>query len=282
MTQTRSLRDTSTTAAWRLLHTGAQDGATNMAIDEAILESVSRGDSPPTLRFYSWDPPCFSLGYAQKWAVVDCDACARLGWDVVRRATGGRAILHADELTYTVCAPQTEPRVKGSVLESYQRLSEALLEGLLRMGLEPARAHPAYENQGRAGPACFDGPSNYEITVGQRKLVGSAQMRKKGVVLQHGTLPLHGDVARIAGALAVETPGQRPAIEVQLRSRATTLEQCLGRRVEFDEAAAFMQAGFRHILNLELQPAALTNKEKARAEELRAEKYGNEVWTKRR
>ena len=281
MSQRRSPREAYEPATWRLLNTGAQDGPTNMAIDEAILEAIAAGESQPTLRFYGWQPACLSLSFAQPWDDADLDRCAQLGWDVVRRPTGGRAILHIDELTYSVCAPESNPRVHGGVLESYQRLSEALLAGLRLMGLDPAKAKPYYEDRGEPGPACFDGPSNYEITIGQRKLVGSAQMRRKGVVLQHGTLPLHGDITRIAQGLAVDMPGQRLAIVNRLQYRATTLEASLARQVAFDEAAELLRQGFATALNLTLETGTLTPAETNRAAALRAEKYANESWTTR-
>jgi len=108
-----------------------------MAVDEAILEGVCSGNSQPTLRLYAWQPACLSLGYAQPFSEVDSEALAAKGWDIVRRPTGGRAILHVDELTYAVIAPDTDPRVAGSVLDSYLRLSEALLEALRLIGLSP-------------------------------------------------------------------------------------------------------------------------------------------------
>jgi lipoate-protein ligase A len=268
-------------ASWRFLDTGRQAGPANMAVDEAILEAVAAGESRPTLRLYGWQPACLSLGYGQSWDVADFDACAERGWHVVRRPTGGRAILHVDELTYSVCAPMDEPRVRGGVLESYQRLSEALLAGLRLLGLEPARAKPYYQDQGEPGPACFDGPSHYEITVGQSKLVGSAQVRKHGVVLQHGTLPLYGDITRVVQALFFDAPGQRLAAQARLNYRATTLAASLGRRVEYEQAAEAMRQGFAQALTLELKEQGLSESEQARAGALRAEKYGHESWTRR-
>jgi lipoate-protein ligase A len=252
-----------------------------MAIDEAILEAVAAGDVPPTLRFYGWDPPCLSLGRGQPWDEADLDRCAELGWTVVRRPTGGRAILHTDELTYSVCAPKTEPRVAGKVLESYQRLSYALAHGLKLMGLDPYRARTYYTDQGDPGPACFDGPSDYEITIGQRKLVGSAQMRRQGVVLQHGTLPLSGDITRVAQGLYVDLPGQRQAIALRLQYRATTLEASLARPVSFSEVEVFMRRGFAEALNLTLEAGQLSGRELDRAAAIRAEKYATEDWTMR-
>ena len=112
-----------------------------MAIDEAILWAVAEGKSPPTLRFYGWEPPCLSIGYSQSMeGEVDVDKCREVGVDFVRRPTGGRAILHADELTYSVVASQSEPRVAGGVIESYRRLSAGLVAGLRGLGVEASQA----------------------------------------------------------------------------------------------------------------------------------------------
>lgn len=268
-------------ANWRLINSGFLTGPANMAIDESILEAVAAGESPPTLRFYSWDPACLSLGFRQSGDVVDSSYCRSMGWDIVRRPTGGRAILHVDELTYSVCAPVGEPRVKGGVLESYQRLSEALLAGLRALGLKPAKAKSDPAQNGGDGPACFDGPSNYEITVDGRKLVGSAQMRKKGVVLQHGTLPLFGDVTRIVKALIFENGEEAQAFINHLNRRAITLETALGRHVSFEEATKFMQKGFEQALGLSFVTSELSAAERSWADELIAAKYASDEWTRR-
>ena len=123
-------------ATWRLLRSTPADGATNMAVDEAILRMVAAGQVPPTLRFYAWEPACLSLGRAQPLADADLEALQAAGFDLVRRPTGGRGILHADELTYSVIAPQVEPRVAGGIMESYRRLSAGLMRGLEWLGVE--------------------------------------------------------------------------------------------------------------------------------------------------
>ncbi len=269
-------------AEWRLIRHGLKDGPSNMAIDEAILEAVAAGACQPTIRFYGWEPACISLGYGQKWRVVDSEYLAEVGWDLVRRPTGGRAILHVDELTYSICAPVSEPRVQGSVLESYQQLSEALLSGLRNMGLSPAKSIPDPELSQANGPACFDGPSNYEITVDGRKLVGSAQVRKHGVVLQHGTITLYGYVTRISRALRFEKSARQEALATLLQRQAITLESALNHRVNFDQAATFMAQGMANTLNLDLIEEDLTKTEIARAEKLRSEKYAHSSWTQRR
>jgi lipoate-protein ligase A len=153
--------------SWRLLTTGVADCATNMAIDEAILRAVAAELVPPTLRLYAWEPPCLSLGQAQSCSEVDWEACAARGYTVVRRPTGGRAILHTDELTYSVTAPEDEPRVQGGIVESYRRLSEGLIEGLRLMGVPGIEAHHPEQsaNNTAQGPVCFEVPSTYEVTV---------------------------------------------------------------------------------------------------------------------
>jgi len=260
---------------WRLLLSGEADGATNMAIDEAILRAVAAGLVPPTLRCYGWRPPCLSLGRGQPAREVLVEVCERDGVDLVRRPTGGRAILHADELTYSVVAPQWEPRVKGGVLASYRRLSQGLLAGLERLGVPHLRADARYAHRDpeALSAVCFQVPSDYEITVGGRKLVGSAQMRAAGVVLQHGAIPLRGDIARIARYLR-GAPSPR-----RIRDRATTVSEALGREVGWEEAAQALIAGFAQALHLELEPAELTVEERIWAEELRANKYAHPGWT---
>ena len=267
---------------WRLVRSQPATGAWNMAVDEAILEAVGRGSSLPTLRLYAWEPPCLSLGYAQPAADVNMEGLTRLGWDFVRRPTGGRAILHTDELTYAVIAPLHEPRVMGSVLESYSRLAQALLNALQILSL-PALARDTYETSSRnTNPICFEVPSNYEITVDGKKLIGSAQARRKEGVLQHGSLPLCGDLARIIEVMKFEeNSNEKSEAAHRLLDRATTVEQILQHPVGWEQAAEAFKAAFERSLNLEFEPDGLSPNELARAEELSRMKYGSDEWNKR-
>ena len=286
-------------ARWRLLLSPHADGPTNMAVDEAILNAVAEGHSPPTLRFFGWVPPCFSLGYAQPVADVDLERLRDLGWDWVRRPTGGRAILHTDELTYSVIALMGEPRVLGGVIESYRQLSAGLTRGVELLGLAvradrkhaPVASHqsPVIRDQlsvisrqpPAANPICFEVPSNYEITANGKKLLGSAQVRKRGVVLQHGTLPLTGDVARICEALTVEAEAERARLRERMHQRATTVTEVLGREVQWGEAAEALTRGFAEALNLAFEAAPLTPRELTLIARLREEKYTAEGWNYR-
>ncbi|MBU0510255.1 MAG: lipoate--protein ligase family protein [Chloroflexi bacterium] len=255
-----------------------------MAVDESILEAVGRCDVPPTLRLYAWHPACLSLGYAQPVSDVDHEKLSARGWEIVRRITGGRAILHTDELTYSVIGSYSEPRLAGSVLESYCCISQALLAGLQLMKL-PAQALPRPQSSpvsgGQPEPICFESPSNYEITVNGRKLIGSAQSSKKAGVIQHGTLPLRGDLTRITQALAFPDEASRSQAAEGLLARATTVESVLGGRVSWAEAASAFVTAFSQTLNLTLEPAKLTPAELARADELVKDKYAHPSWTER-
>jgi lipoate-protein ligase A len=266
-------------ATWRLINTGVSDGATNMAIDEAIMQSVTEERSPPTLRFYAWDPPCVSVGYSQSVrGEVDLERCRELGYTWVRRPTGGRAILHIDELTYSVVAPPGEARVAGDIVTSYRRLSLGLVEGLraLHGGVVQADRMNADGGLDKSA-ACFDVPSHYEVTAYGRKLVGSAQVRRKGMVLQHGALPLEGDVSRLVDVLAL-SEADRGVLRGKLLERAIALDEVVGRVVSFDEVAEALIGGFGRALNLELVPGELSAFEREAAEGLMS-RYTGDEWT---
>lgn len=266
---------------WRLLLTPPARGAWNMAVDESILEHIGRGASLPTLRLYAWEPACLSLGHAQPFADVDLTRLTQRGWEVVRRATGGRAILHTDELTYSVIAPADEPRVEGSVLESYNRLAEALLLAVKNLGLPVEMKEGKADNGGIPNPVCFEVPSTYEITVNGKKLIGSAQARKKEGVLQHGSLPLTGDLTRICQALEFEDESARETAAKRLLERATTVESALGREISWESAAQAFVEAFEAQLGLRFERGELSESESRRADDLVKEKYDHPSWTER-
>jgi lipoate-protein ligase A len=266
-------------ATWRLLNTGYSDGATNMAIDEALMRSVSVGRSPPTLRFYAWEPPCVSIGYNQSLRdEVNLERCRERGYTWVRRPTGGRAVLHIDELTYSVVAPVGEPRVAGDIVTSYRRISLGLLAGLQSLGGSVYQAG-RMEKTGNEmkSAACFEIPSHYEVTALGRKLVGSAQVRRMGVVLQHGSLPLTGDVSRLVEVLKLPAD-ERDRLRQVLHARAIALDEALGRQVSFDEAAEAVARGFSEAMNLDWDLSELSENELTDVENLKPRYQGDE-WT---
>lgn len=253
-----------------------------MAVDEALFEMVRGGKSPATLRLYAWEPACLSLGYAQNYSDVDEERVKSYGCEVVRRMTGGRAILHGDELTYAVFTGSEEPRTGGDIVESYRQLSKALLQGLINLGLDvDVELDGGQSNPRDNSPICFEATANQEIMANGKKLIGSAQARRKDGVLQHGTLPLYGELTRITDVLLYGDNEERKKAGERLLEKATTVEATLGKRVEWEQAAEALAAGFEEALNLRLEPEDLTQEEKERAEELVLEKYANLEWTKR-
>jgi len=189
---------------WNLIVDEPTDGAQNMAIDAALLDQVVNSQSPRTIiRFYGWSTPTISLGRHQKIAnAVDVEFCRDEGIDIVHRPTGGRAVLHDDELTYAVVSNDTD-HFGDTIYGNYKRVSEALCLGYQRLGV-PAVLAPDTRKistlPNDADPPCFMSPSRYELMVRGRKIVGSAQRRVRGSFLQHGSMPITCDREVLARA----------------------------------------------------------------------------------
>ena len=263
---------------WRLLLSDPKPGKMNMALDGAILEAVEEGTALPTLRLYAWSPPCLSLGYSQPILDVDLARLDCRGWDVVRRPTGGRAILHTDELTYAVIGPKTDPRLEGGLMDSYQRISQALSQALLNLGL-PVQIHSGKNPLAHNQPVCFENPSEFEITVDGKKVIGSAQARKKKAILQHGSLPLSGDLTRITEVLHYPSEEERLQAGKFLLKKATTVSSVLGQEVSWQTAAQAVREGFSEVLNLDLREEGLTLEEWERARSLADNRFSFVDWT---
>jgi lipoate-protein ligase A len=259
-------------AAWRLLVTEATDGASNMALDEALWRGRETGAAPPTLRFYGWAPPAVSLGYGQPLdAEVDRAACERLGVGLVRRPTGGSAIYHDGperELTYSVVAAASDLGVAADLQDAYRWIATALLRGLTALGAA-AEIVAVPVARGPAPAFCFARTGRYEIEARGRKLVGSAQRWRRGVFLQHGAILLGVDERRLR-ALFPTT--------VDPLSTLTTLETALGYRPKFDDVAEALARGFEEEHGLALHPGGLTEAEAAQVEALARDKYATEAW----
>lgn len=263
---------------WRLLVSPPLPGALNMAIDHMLLETYAAA-SRPTLRFYQWTPPCLSLGLAQRLKRdVNLEVCTRLGIDVVRRQTGGRAILHDREVTYALVMPINHPLIGGrGVAQSYRAISEALCIGLIQLGIAVDLASRPDPGQAKSA-ACFDIPSDYEITVGGRKLVGSAQARQHGVLLQHGSILLHADVDQMVEVLRLP-----PTLGADmLAQRLTALNEMVATPLSFDAVVTALIRGLEQTWEVQLVQDELTEAEEQRATKLVKDKYGNSAWTERR
>ncbi len=271
-------------AVWRLVIDAApRSGAANMAVDQAVAEACAAGESLPTVRFYRWAPPAVSLGRHQPLAEIDAAAVAERGYEIVRRPTGGRAILHTDEFTYSVASGLNESRLAGGVMDAYLYISNALLAGLHLLGVAADKAPGSVRAGADVSAACFEVPSAYEITVGSRKLMGSAQSRRAGYVLQHGSLPLAGDITRLIDVLTLP-PAEAAALRQELAVRACTLAQALdvaddSPTVQFEAVSAAMRQGFEQTLGVQFKVSQLTPAELRRSAILIREQFANPEWT---
>ena len=264
---------------WRLVSSGHSDGYDNMAVDEAIMWAVGERLVPPTLRLYGWRPPAVSLGYFQELDQgIDRSEIQKRSWHLVRRPTGGRAILHDDEVTYSVCVPQELLRHGDSVVRSYQELSRGIEAGLQLLGvaahLGPQHGHR--KTAPRDQPAiCFAQTARVDMTVDGRKIVGSAQVRREGIILQHGSIPL---TLNVADHLAVMPARASDQADNTLGQAAVAVADAVGRPVSFDEVRVVLIAGFSKALHITLQQGPLTAQEQQYAACLRSEKYATDEW----
>lgn len=255
--------------SFRLLDTPPAAGAWNMALDHALLEAVADG-APSVLRFYRWEPACLSLGRNQPARDrYDLAALAERGLEVVRRPTGGRAVLHARELTYSVVLPVA---ALGGPRRTYAAVHRALVRGLRSLGV-PAELQARVA--GRAPPPslapCFREPAEGEVVAAGRKLVGSAQRRERGALLQHGSLLLADDQATLAALLRAPAPATPDGA-------VATLADFLRPPPPWEELTAALARGWRDELDLALAPAEPSPAERTRAERLAA-LYRDPAWT---
>ena len=236
-----------------------------MGLDEAILNAVSEGRQPPTLRLYGWAPAAVTLGYFQGLSdEVDQDACARAGVDVIRRVTGGGAVFHDEELTYSVVIPEGHPLARPDILDSYRVLCAGILEGLSRLGLEAEFV-----------------PLN-DILVGGKKVSGNAQTRKRGCILQHGTVLLDADVDRMFSLLKVPSEKLKGKLIADVKERVTGIRSQLGRDVGLEEAVRVFAAGFAAALGVDFRSEKPSPEETAEGERIAREKYASEAWSAKR
>ena len=262
---------------WRLILDAPGPGASNMAVDEALVESVDAGRSVPVLRLYRWRPPCLSLGFAQPVEAADAAFCAAHGVDVVRRPTGGRAVLHHLELTYAVLAPLGRGPFTHDLQAAYRAICRALVAGLHALGV-PAELS-GEPGGGHIRPTelipCFVGPAAGEVVTHGRKLVGSAMRRVGGSILQHGSILEGWNGVLQAGCLGLPN-------DASLRPAVNTLADVLGAAPGPEALAEAIVGGFAGTFGVSFALSEPAPRERARAELLVRERYGNERWTVRR
>jgi lipoate-protein ligase A len=253
--------------AWRLIIDGALSGAHNMARDVAMLEAVSAGNAPPTLRLYGWAPPCLTLGKHQGLDAADLDFCRTNGVDVARRPTGGRALLHHHELTYAVAAPLGVGPIPRKLQDAYRRICGGLVRACRGLGVD-AVLIGGEVNLRLPDPTstvpCFEAPAEGEVVVSGRKLVGSAMRAHAGAILQHGAVLLDWDGRLQAGSMGLVD-------DSTLRRHVTTLGAEVGRTIGRDEIEGLIVEALAQHLGISFAETALSAAEVEREVELASE-----------
>lgn len=261
------------TETWRLLATGDAPGSFNLALDEALFLLAGEGRSRPTVRFYGWSPPALSVGYFQSWdKEIDEESCRARGIDIVRRITGGRAVLHRDEVTYSVSCGRSGDFFGEGLWPAYRKIGLALAAGLRRLGVKVDLVRPAPGGRRPSGrhPSCFSSSVGYEISSQGKKLVGSAQKRCGGAILQHGSILLLGHGEEF-GSLLNRRHRQPHAAMASLGDLIGTFPS----RPAVVEALA---EGFREVWGVDLAPGDVTEEERRLAGKLEHSKYRSRDW----
>ncbi|MCK4910151.1 MAG: lipoate--protein ligase family protein [Thermodesulfovibrionales bacterium] len=255
----------------RLVSSGASSAFYNMALDEALSVFARKGGSGPTLRLYGWDRPSVSLGRNQRAGLLDLDHCAQAGIPVVRRPTGGRAILHGEELTYSFSAPVGIRGLGTGVLESYEALSHAFMHAFNSLGLSAMSTSKAKKSASHAStnPLCFSSASYGEISVSGRKIIGSAQRRWPDGFLQQGSIPLKLDREGMSRVFAMDADAYQDMAGLCEFDSDITLERLCEAVVR----------GFGEVFSVEVALAPPDKEEEALARKLEEEKYSQEGWT---
>jgi len=249
----------------RFLQTNYNPAALNMGIDEAVLQHVAEGKVPPTLRLYGWKPPAVSIGYFQGLTQeVDLDKCKEQGIDVVRRITGGGAVFHDAEVTYSFIIPVQNELTPFEIMGSYQKICGGIIEGLKLLGLEAQFV-----------------PLN-DIVVKGKKVSGNAQTRRQGCILQHGTVLIDVDVKKMFSLLKVPNEKIRDKMIQAVEERVTSINHQLQKKMAFEDVVRVLRSGFEKALSIETDPQELTSSELASAQKCAQEKYSTEAWNFKR
>ncbi|MCD0518030.1 lipoate--protein ligase family protein [Staphylococcus aureus] len=271
------------TETWNFINTGSKDPYYNMAMDEALLNFVSRGEIDPVIRFYTWNPATLSIGYFQRLQKeIDIDKVKEKGFGLVRRQTGGRGVLHDKELTYSVIVPESHPNMPSTVTEAYRVISQGLLEGFKNLGFDTYFAVPKTPEERqklkqRRSSVCFDAPSWYELVVEGRKIAGSAQTRQKGVILQHGSILQDIDIDELFDMFIYKNERLKLKMKEAFVEKAVAINDISDEHITISQMEEAFEKGFKKGLNIELKPLELTEAQLAEVEEL-TEKYRSDEW----
>ena len=253
----------------RLINTDYNSASTNMAIDEALLTS-----NEPVIRFYRWNPPALSLGYFQNIKDINIPYCKSQNIDIVRRITGGKTVLHDKELTYSIIIDET--LMPKSIIDSYKLISKGILSALKQLNLNPEMNETVTSKQSSA--ICFNEPSYYEITVNNKKIVGSAQTRKNKKLLQHGSILIDLDYNKLVSTFNIKN--KEETIK-KTKERVTSINNELKKEISYNILKNALIKGFQDNLKIKLEEDQLTKEELALANKLEKEKYSTKQWNVR-
>ncbi|WWD81616.1 biotin/lipoate A/B protein ligase family protein [Alkalicoccus halolimnae] len=274
-----------TVETWLYIDTGKQRPGFNMALDEKLMDWHRKGLIEPVVRFYEWEPATLSLGYFQRIDKdIDLSGVERHGAGLVRRPTGGRAVLHDDELTYSVIVKESHEQMPATVTEAYRVISQGLLEGFRSLELNADFSIPRTdlekaELRNPRSAVCFDAPSWYEMVVNGKKIAGSAQTRQKGIILQHGSLIRTIDENKLFDMFKFPNERLRNRMQKGFKEKAVPLADLMEELVTVETMKNHFKAGFEKALQIYLQPYQLSSIQLKEVEELAASKYDTKEWT---
>jgi lipoyl(octanoyl) transferase len=266
---------TASSPSWRLLSTPSASGARNMALDQALLDNASRAGFIPTMRFYSWSPAALSIGRFQPADDVDLEVCTAEGIDVVRRPTGGKSILHLDDFTYSIVIPPSYP-MPDSVVEAYRIICGGILRALELLGIDASILVRRGDDYRSAGGACFAASTQADLEYAGRKLCGSAQVRRRGALLQHGSILLKDHSELLFKLLRFGDVKDREGHLRDFRSRCMSLDET-GHPCSWSEMADAFRHGFADAFQARLEEGGLSTEEDRRWEDL-TESYLSRQW----
>ncbi|WP_214546998.1 lipoate--protein ligase family protein [Staphylococcus pseudintermedius] len=275
------------TETWHFMNTGSHHSYYNMALDEALLNFVSRGEIDPVVRFYTWNPPTLSIGYFQRLSKeIDIEKVKEKGYGLVRRQTGGRGVLHDKELTYSVIVPEAHPDMPQTVTEAYRVISGGLLEGFKSLGFDAHFAVPRSKEEREKlkqprSSVCFDAPSWYELVVEGKKIAGSAQTRQKGVILQHGSILQDVDIDDLFDMFIFKNERLKAKMKEAFVEKAVAINDLSNETITLAQMEVAFKEGFKKALDIEFKPLELTV---AQQDEVKAleEKYRSEAFLYRK
>ncbi|NLP12823.1 lipoate--protein ligase family protein [bacterium] len=260
---------------WRFIDSNSDSGSTHMAVDLALAQQAAQRPFAATLRVYRWQPAAVSLGYHQSLNEIDVDACRRDGVDVVYRPTGGRAVLHSNELTYSVTLSPASRLFTLEIMGVYEQISLAILAGLAQLQIPAVfdRSERTAKDfaRGELSSLCYASAVQHEIGVQGRKLVGSAQRRFADAILQHGSILIGPEHCDLAYYLARGDQARRQTIHRYLAGHTVCLNDLAALPVRYKDLAAALQSGFQQALNIEWIMEPLSPEEQAAAERNRSQ-----------